>query len=444
MKSNQKKRSLARVPPAKHAISAENAGFIELSGVSTANLKNITVRFSQNALVAVTGESGSGKSALIVKTLAAESERFLRVETRASALRNRVSHLEPRCDSVSGLLPVIVLPSTGLIERDETLSQFLGLDRLVGRIFQAYGMLRCGSCSGLLSTVSPAALAEIFSGSKATDLNGVLLIGAFFDAKRRSSFSSKGSKILQHFQKKGLRRFVTQDALYRFDAPVPALKKSDDLIVCNDTLPTQGAGRALVLNALMHALALGSDIGVAIEYLAGTLGRRWYFSREPFCPSCYRAGSGVGERVLDDVSYETLLSLQIDQLLARVPSLAHDDELVDRITTLSRLGLGSLELGRSTKKVSAGEALKLHLASALFQELSETLYVLDEPSRILHPLDLALVVRELRTLLAAGCGVVVIDRNVDFVRAADEVIELGGAQGGELLFNGPGSAWRNS
>jgi hypothetical protein len=315
---------------------------------------------------------------------------------------------------------------------------------LMDRIFEAQGQLRCRNCSGAFSTTTPAVLAELHSRSGTCEPDGILLAGAFFDPQRLSSVSSKKSNKLKYFEKKGLRRFVMNDTLYRFDNTSLKLRKTDSLVACNDSLPAQGAGKALLLSAFAHGLSLGSEIGVVIEYLAGKVGRRWYFARDPFCPNCFRTGSDAGERMLDGVSWETSLKLRIDELLTRAPTLASDGQLVERLATLCRLGLGSIELGRYTKEISAGEALKLHVASALFRELSETLYVLDEPSRVLHPFDLALVVQELRGLIAAGCGVIVIDRNVDLVRGADEVIELGGMNGGELLFNGPGSEWRIS
>jgi len=114
-------------------------------------------------------------------------------------------------------------------------------------------------------------------------------------------------------------------------------------------------------------------------------------------------------------------------------------EIAARVAYLRDVGLGYLTLDRQTRTLSGGEAQRIALANALGSRLTETLYVLDEPSIGLHPRDLGRLLDLLRRLRSAGNTVVVVEHDPSAMRAADHMIELGpgaGEHGGRLVYSG--------
>jgi excinuclease ABC subunit A len=115
-------------------------------------------------------------------------------------------------------------------------------------------------------------------------------------------------------------------------------------------------------------------------------------------------------------------------------------ELLERIVTLIDLGLGYLALERSTPTLSSGELQRLRLATQLNSQLFGVIYVLDEPSAGLHPADSEALFGALQRLKAAGNSVFVVEHDLDTMRRADWLIDVGpdaGEQGGRILYSGP-------
>lgn len=115
-------------------------------------------------------------------------------------------------------------------------------------------------------------------------------------------------------------------------------------------------------------------------------------------------------------------------------------EARDRVEFLCDVGLGYLTLDRATRTLSGGEAQRIALANALGSRLVDTLYVLDEPSIGLHPRDMGRLLALLRRLRDAGNTVLVVEHDLEAVRQADHVIELGpgsGERGGQVVYAGP-------
>jgi excinuclease ABC subunit A len=114
-------------------------------------------------------------------------------------------------------------------------------------------------------------------------------------------------------------------------------------------------------------------------------------------------------------------------------------EINDRIGFMMDVGLGYLTLSRQTRTLSSGEYQRITLARSLGSALTETLYVLDEPSIGLHARDTHRLLRSLQKLREGGNTVVVVEHDPDVIRAADEVIDLGpgaGRWGGSVVFQG--------
>ena len=111
------------------------------------------------------------------------------------------------------------------------------------------------------------------------------------------------------------------------------------------------------------------------------------------------------------------------------------------------VGLGYLRLGEPTPSLSGGESQRLKIASRLRSSQRGALYVFDEPTTGLHPLDVATLVSVLDRLLDAGATIIVIDHDLDLLAAADYLIDMGpggGPEGGRILAAGtPGEVARD-
>jgi excinuclease ABC subunit A len=108
-----------------------------------------------------------------------------------------------------------------------------------------------------------------------------------------------------------------------------------------------------------------------------------------------------------------------------------------RLQTLNEVGLGYIHLGQSATTLSGGEAQRIKLASELSKRATgKTLYILDEPTTGLHFADIDKLLKVLQALVIVGNTVIVIEHNLDVVKCADYIIDLGpegGDEGGQLV-----------
>ena len=118
-----------------------------------------------------------------------------------------------------------------------------------------------------------------------------------------------------------------------------------------------------------------------------------------------------------------------------------------KLTILKQLGLGYLTLGEETPGLSGGEAQRLKLASEIGKTQEDSVFVFDEPSIGLHPLDVRVLLGVFQTLLDRGATVVVIEHDLDVIHNADYIIDMGpggGEYGGRIVATGtPGEIREN-
>jgi len=138
-----------------------------------------------------------------------------------------------------------------------------------------------------------------------------------------------------------------------------------------------------------------------------------------------------------DRNIADILAMTVEQALdffAKVPRVA------SRLSTLVEVGLGYLPLGQSSVTLSGGEAQRIKLSRELSRRATgRTLYILDEPTTGLHPADIKHLLRVLNRLVDQGNTVVIIEHNLDVIKCADHVIDLGpegGEQGGRIVAQG--------
>jgi excinuclease ABC subunit A len=124
----------------------------------------------------------------------------------------------------------------------------------------------------------------------------------------------------------------------------------------------------------------------------------------------------------------------------RVAAQRIAEELLERLTTLTDLGLGYLALDRATPTLSSGELQRLRLATQLSSQLFGVVYVLDEPSAGLHPADGEALFAALERLKAAGNSLFVVEHDLGMMRRADWLVDVGpaaGEHGGHVVYSGP-------
>jgi excinuclease ABC subunit A len=157
------------------------------------------------------------------------------------------------------------------------------------------------------------------------------------------------------------------------------------------------------------------------------------------CPSCEgkRFNRETLEVLFHGHSIADVLAMTVRdamQLFRNIP------KVMDKLETLSAVGLGYLQLGQSATTLSGGEAQRLKLSLELSKRQSgEVLYILDEPTTGLHWVDIQHLMDLLLKLRDAGNTVIVIEHNLDVINLADWIIDLGprgGSAGGELLYAG--------
>jgi excinuclease ABC subunit A len=132
-----------------------------------------------------------------------------------------------------------------------------------------------------------------------------------------------------------------------------------------------------------------------------------------------------------------VLELQVEDALERFSAVP---AIRNRLKTLSEVGLGYLRLGQAATTLSGGEAQRIKLATELARRSTgRTMYILDEPTTGLHFADVDRLLHVLHRLVDGGNSVIVIEHNLDVIKTADWVIDLGpdgGSRGGELIAEG--------
>ncbi len=133
------------------------------------------------------------------------------------------------------------------------------------------------------------------------------------------------------------------------------------------------------------------------------------------------------------VSLPELMDMDIHTALEACDDLK---PVKQRLTVLKELGLGYLTLGEETPSLSGGEAQRLKLASEMGKMQNDSLFIFDEPTIGLHPLDVQTLLKVFQTLIENGATVVVIEHDLDVIRNADYIIDMGpggGADGGRIV-----------
>ncbi len=434
------------------------AGAIQVRGATLHNLQDVDVDLPRDQFVVVTGVSGSGKSSLAFGTVFAEAQsRYLEsVAPYARRLIHQAGAAEVR--SIEGLPPAVALQQTrgvpgtrSTVGTLTTLSNSLrmlfsrageypaGASRLDSDAFSANTPVgACPRCHGLgrIHEVSEASLVPDPSLSIA-DRAVAAWPGAWQGKNYRDILATLGYDVDRPWQE------LPQDdrdwILFTEEQPVVTVQAQR--AAHRIQRPYQGTYQS-ARRYVLHTLA---NTGSA------TLRRKALQHVEiSACPVCH--GTGLRDEALAvtlagrRIPEFTELPLQALAIELRSAALTDDvaativPDMLARLDGLTEVGLGYLTMARSTPTLSAGELQRLRLATALRSTLFGVVYVLDEPSAGLHPNDTTALLSVLNNLRSAGNSLLVVEHDLDLMRAADWIVDVGpdaGGDGGRVLYSGP-------
>ncbi len=457
----------------------------------TDNLKGINVQIPHKQLTVVYGPGGVGKTALCKRTLVSETTYRLQGGVHKNkttfSLKNarRMHSKQAQYESLSGLLPAIYISA---IENsfDPPLQELLGLRELLCSLYLLAGSVHCVSCDEELHQNPPLkVINEIFSelDSREHSTKQCLVISYFpqrfileITKNIRSPLEALRS-LLQIFIAIGYNRFMLNDQLYKgpkegedelkktFESALKKAAKNKTgfgVVVDRVELESKKASHDRLLHAIHKALELGSPAAILWHYPKNTpsgedLGdkKQWLTAPGYFCKRCSQAFPKLSAVVLEDqifshqvrikgVSFPKAALLSVIELHLLLQEVVGAEELQRRLSKLISLGFRFTKLSSTLSTLSTGERLKVLLYRNVLEQLFETLFVVEEPSQILHPQDLVKSFSLFKELTAQGNTVVVTECHDELPRFCDYVIELGdgaGKKGGYLRFAGEVRDW---
>jgi len=455
-------------------------GFVRVRGAREHNLKNVNVDVPRDALVVFTGVSGSGKSSLAFGTLYAEAQRRY-LESVAPYARRLIDQVgAPSVDSIDGLPPAVALQQ----QRGAPTSR-----SSVGTVTTISDSLRLlYSRAGKYPPHQPLLYAESFSPNTpegaCPECHG---LGRVYEVTEQSLVPDPTLTIRERaiaawppaWHGQNLRDILVTLG-YDVDTPWHKMsRKVRNWILFTDEQPVvpvyAGFSLAEVKRAIkrkdepsymgtftsakryiLHAFATTQSALIrkrVSKYLLGNACSVCHGKRlTKAALSVTFAGLDIGEfsqlplrRLLDVLRpyANQLSSAGVDvrdehpektQVAQRITS-----DLLSRIEILVQLGLGYLSLDRTTPTLSPGEIQRLRLATQVRSNLFGVVYVLDEPSAGLHPADTEALMHALGALKQAGNSLFVVEHEVDIIRRADWIVDVGpaaGEHGGEVLYSG--------
>ncbi len=460
------------------------SGYVRVRGAREHNLKNVDVDVPRDALVVFSGVSGSGKSSLAFATLYAEAQRryFESVAPYARRLIDQVG--VPDVDSIEGLPPAVALQQQrGTPSARSSVGSATSLSSLLRMLY---------SRAGHYPPKQPMLYAEDFSPNTpqgaCPTCHG---LGRVYEVSEKSMVPDDSLSIRERaiaawppaWGGQNLRDILVTLG-HDVDKPWRALpKKTRDWILFTEERPTvpvyagfTPAETRAALKSKMEPSYQGTFMG-ARHYVLHTFAttqsalmkrRALRYMVASDCPTCdgkrlKRAALSVTVRGLDIGEISRMPLRQIADVLAAIadsgaePTEHPQDmarttaaqriarDMLARITTLNGLGLGYLSLDRATPTLSSGELQRLRLATQIRSNLFGVVYVLDEPSAGLHPADGVALLDALKELKRAGNSLFVVEHDVDLMREADWLVDVGpdaGELGGQVLYSGPPAGLR--
>ena len=418
---------------------------IIIRGATENNLKNVSLRLPKHQITIFTGVSGSGKSSLVLDTIAAKSRRELNDTFPTFVQQYLPKYGRPHVESIENLPIAIVIdqkkPAQNSRSTVGTYTDIAALMRLlfsrVGKPFVGYSESfsfnhpegSCPRCSGL-GEIRELDIHKLVDFDKSLNDEDTIHYIAFGKGGWRwIRYAHSGlfdlDKKIKDYTPEELDLFLNSPQIRLKNPPAnwPKTAKYEGLI------PRMYRSIINSEEGLLHAAVLNPMLRM------GT------------CPDC--GGTRLSKRVLsckiDGMNIAEACALSIAKLNRWISSIA-DPLAADlkaaigaRLTALEEIGLGYLSLDRGVGTLSGGEAQRCKIAKYINSSLSDVLYILDEPSTGLHNHDIQLMKRSIQRLRDAGNTVLLVEHHQEMIRMADHIVDLGpgpGIDGGRIVFEG--------
>jgi len=462
---------------------------IKIKGARTHNLKNINLELPKNKLIVFTGLSGSGKSSLAFDTLFAEGQRRY-VESLSPYARQFLGQMEkPDVDDIEGLSPAIAINQKALSHNPRslvaTLTEIYDYLRV---LFARVGIPFCPICGRKIEKLSTEEIYNlILEKAQELKLNSVSILSPVVYGRKGEYY-----QLLYDYLNKGFSEVIIDGKLYSLhDKIVLSRYKIHTIKIVIDRPPLKDSSR--LFEAIETALNYSNGL-VEVSFSEKPLINILYSSRfscphdgfsfpeieprlfsfnSPYgaCPSCHGLGKEdiflntpcpdcQGKRLRPEAlsvlvankniweiislsiedAYEFFLKLKT-QFSQKQKLIAEGlvDEILNRLGFLLEVGLDYISLNREAETLSGGEAQRIRLASQLGSKLSNTLYVLDEPTIGLHERDTDKLLNTLKKLKALNNTIVVVEHDEKTIFESDYLVDLGpgaGINGGKVVAAG--------
>ena len=418
---------------------------IIIRGASENNLKNVSLSIPKHQITVFTGVSGSGKSSLVLDTIAAKSRRELNDTFPTFVQQYLPKYGRPHVDAIENLPIAIVIdqkkPAQNSRSTVATYTDIAALLRLlfsrVGKPFVGYAESfsfnhpegSCPRCSGL-GEIRELDIHKLVDFDKSLNDEDTIHYIAFGKGGWRwIRYAHSGlfdlDKKIRDYSPEELDLFLNSPQIRLKNPPAnwPKTAKYEGLI------PRMYRSIINSEEGLLHAAVLNPMLRM------GT------------CPDC--GGTRLSQRVLTckingvNIAEACAMSItKLNQWIATISDPLADDlkaAISTRLTALEEIGLGYLSLDRGVGTLSGGEAQRCKIAKYINSSLSDVLYILDEPSTGLHNHDIQLMKHSVQRLRDAGNTVLLVEHHQEMISMADHIVDLGpgpGADGGHIVFEG--------
>lgn len=422
-----------------------NRDHIIIRGAQENNLKNVSLKIPKHKITVFTGVSGSGKSSLVLDTIAAKSRRELNDTFPTFVQQYLPKYGRPHVDAIENLPIAIVIdqkkPAQNSRSTVATYTDIAALLRLlfsrVGKPFVGYAESfsfnhpegSCPRCSGL-GEIRELDIHKLIDFDKSLNDEDTIHYIAFGKGGWRwIRYAHSGlfdlDKKIKDYSPEELDLFLNSPQIRLKNPPAnwPKTAKYEGIIprmyrsIINSE---EGLLHSSVLNPMLHM---------------GT------------CPDC--GGSRLSKRVLsckiDGLNIADVSAMSITKLNEWIQSLTSPlavdikTAIGARLTALEEIGLGYLSLDRGVGTLSGGEAQRCKIAKYINSSLADVLYILDEPSTGLHDHDIEAMKHSVARLRDAGNTVLLVEHHKEMIRLADHIVDMGpgpGNLGGQIIFQG--------
>ena len=409
------------------------------------NLKHVTVKIPKRQITVVTGVSGSGKSSLVLDTIAAKSRRELNDTFPSFTQQYLPKYGRPHVGDIENLPIAIVIeqrkPTSNSRSTVGTYTDIYALLRLlfsrIGQPFVGYSDAfsfnhpsgSCPRCAGL-GEIRELDIHKLVDFDKSLNDEDTIHYIAFGKGGWRwIRYAHCGlfdlDKKIKDYTPEELDLFLNSPQIKLKNPPSnwPKSAKYEGLI------PRMYRSIINSEEGLLHAAVLNPML---------TMGT---------CPDC--GGTRLNEKIRSckikgvNIAEVTAMSIaDCRQWMETIDnSLAEDIKhaTIERLAALEEIGLGYLTLDRAIGTLSGGEAQRCKIAKYINSPLSDVMYILDEPSVGLHNHDILLMQKSVQKLKNHGNTVILVEHHKDMIKIADHIIDMGpgaGMKGGEIVFEG--------